>query len=320
MVKKPKIIGKNCIRCDQYRSGSGYYEVKSMFFPDGHLTICKVCLKTMVDPKSVSSMDRFCQWSGFPFYVDKWMKLAQSLGRDALDTYISSYCNVGEFESVDWSTVNEEWIRLQEKGKLETVIPDYSETEMAELRKIWGNDYEDSELMYMQDFYRNLEKSHNMITELQKDAARNIAKLSIRISQKISGNDDVDKDIRSYNELMKSGGFTVESAKNLSDFESIGEVTAYLERTGWENKYYRNVPKDVVDTTIANMQAYLKRIVLGEVNLREQAEEKLAALGIADNLEDTISESEFERYESEGYQDFQDAVADVEDEDEELNL
>ena len=59
-----------------------------------------------------------------------------------------------------------------------------------------------------------------------------------------------------YDKLVKTAEFTPKNAKNINDFDSIGELIAWMEKRGWKNPYYDDVPKDIVDETMQNIQAF----------------------------------------------------------------
>lgn len=309
-MNRPKLLSKNCAKCGTYKTGSSYYTTKSPFFIDGLLPICKDCLRDMVDYNDWQAVDKFCQWADYPFMIDKWTKLAGELEERALDAYIKAYTSSTEYETVDWSIIRKEWADALSTGDYQEKIPEISEQLYGELRHTWGEDYPKDDLIYMDKFYKSLCKSHNIITETQRDNARNLAKLSVRISHKISKDRDVDKDIKSYTELMKTGGFTTENVKNMSDFESVGEVMVYLEKVGWKNPYYDGTSKDIVDETITNMQSYLRRLVMGETNLKETVEQRLSSIGMNAPGELDLSETDFDRYEGDGFQELEILVED----------
>jgi hypothetical protein len=315
---KPKLTSKSCIKCGTYLTGNSYYQTNSPFFPDHLLSICKVCLAEVVDIDDWASMDKFCQWADYPFYPDVWTKLSVELGAKAFDAYIKGYCANTPLTSINWKPVQDEWAKLLKTGEYKDRIPVISEAKLADLKHEWGEKYSLDEYEYLDKFYKGLCTSHNIITELQRDAARTLAKLSVRISQKISTGDDVDKDISSYDKLMKSGGFTTENVRNMSDFESIGELVSYLEKTGWRNPYYDGAPKDVVDTTMSNMQKYVHRLIMGESSLKDQVEQRLTTLGINGIGSLDLSDEELDKYDDDSFS-FVEAVANDEDENGEMN-
>lgn len=301
MSARPKLLSKNCAHCGEYLTGASYYPTKSPFFPGGTLSICKECLTEMVDCSNWEQVDKFCQWADYPFLLDVWLKIYAQAKEKTLEAYVKGFTNGQSYETLYWKDAHEEWRTILESGEFRDRIPALSEENLAQLQLIWGKDYKPEELHYMENFYQRLCKSHNIITPTQEDNARNLAKLSIRISEKISNGADVDKDIKSSSELMKTGGFTTENVKNMSDFESVGELVAYLEKTGWRNPYYDGTSKDIVDETIANMQSFTRRLVMGESNLKETVDQKLAAMGIGNSGSLDLSDDELERYEAEGF-------------------
>ena len=298
---KPKLLSKTCTKCGTYMTGASYYATKSKFFPDGQLPICKLCLREMLAEGNWKEVDRFCQWANFPFMPDKWAPLFKELGEKALDSYVNTYCLGSEgLTTLSWDEMQKEWLKAMAAGDWKDKMPAMNEAQVRELKREWGDSYKTDELIYMDNYLKGMYTTHNIITEQQRDAARTLAKLSVRISQKIEAGLDIDKDIASYDKEMKIGDFSTSSAKNISDFESVGELVMYLEKTGWNNPYYQAPAKDVVDETIANMQSYLRRLVMGETNLKESVEQRMSQIGI--NAAGTLdmSEEDFDKYEVEG--------------------
>lgn len=312
---KPKIASKTCTKCGTYLSSSYFYPTKSHFFPDGTLSICKNCLAEIIDIEEWATMDKFCQWTDYPFMPDIWTRLSVELGAKAFDAYVKGYCADEAYSTIKWKTMQDEWAKALKTGEYKDKIPVLSEAKIAELTHTWGKNYTPDELEYMENFYNGLHTSHNIITVTQEDSARKLAKLSVRISQKISRGDDIDKDISSYDKEMKIGGFTTENIRSMSDFESVGELISYLEKTGWRNPYYDDVPKDIVDETMANMQKYVHRLIMGESSLRDQVEQKFAALGINKAGTFEMSDADLDKYEDESYTIVEALVADGDEDD-----
>lgn len=88
---------------------------------------------------------------------------------------------------------------------------------------------------------------------------------------------------------MKAEGFEAKSAKNISDFDSVGELYQWLERRGWKPDWHVE-PQDSVDFTIKQIQQYLVRLVQGESSLSDQVESRRKQLELANRLEETEDE------------------------------
>ena len=106
---------------------------------------------------------------------------------------------------------------------------------------------------------------------------------------------DVKALISSYNDLAKAADFSSKTARNAGDFESVGELCAYLEKKGFMNEFYNWREKDQIDLVMKNLQNYTKRIVVGETNIAEELNEKLNQIQTMNKLEDFNEDDE--RYE-----------------------
>ena len=315
---KPRAALFSCDKCGTSYGPSGFLPTSSPFFPNGVTNICEVCLENMIDPDDLKTIDALCQWADYPFLPEKWVPLAMLNGRQALGRYVKTYCIDGEYSEVSWKTTNRKLKQAIEENKEHEIIPEINESRMKDLKKKWGDNYTWEELINLEEFFDNLGKNYPIITQIQRSTGMDLAKLSLRISKKISSNLDVDKDISSYDRLMKVGGFTKDNIADLNNFESLGELYAYLEKTGWINPGYKGEVKDIVDQTQKNISALITRYMEGDPNFREKAKNKLSALGISDVGEDGFSEAELLQYENEGFEALEEIV--VETEDEELDV
>jgi hypothetical protein len=186
-------------------------------------------------------------------------------------------------------------------------LPEIAEQKREELRQKWGRNYDDEALDYLDDLYRGLLNTQNVNGKLQKDQAEKICKISYEIDCRIREGTDFDKLLASYDKLVKAADFTPKNVKNINDFDTCGEVIKWLEKTGWINGYYNNVPRDIVDETIANIQAFNQRLYTNESGIGEEITRRLEGLKQVQKLEQgnyysTGSEVEdLDQYEVDGY-------------------
>lgn len=170
--------------------------------------------------------------------------------------------------------------------------------------------------------YNDIEKTQSIITAIQKDNARKMCFLSYQIEEAIWAEDENGKKgtevkalISAYDQLAKSSDFTPKNAKNVGDFDSVGELCAFLEKRGFKNKFYDWVPRDEIDKVMENLQKYTKRIVMGETNIAEELGEKLSQIQALNDLDNTSINDDDERYEK---VDFTEDLADEANEDFEI--
>ena len=120
------------------------------------------------------------------------------------------------------------------------------------------------------------------------DQALKLCKLSLIIDSRIREGADIDKMLGSYEKLVKIGEFTPKNAKNAEDFDSIGELAAYLEKTGFVNKFYDGVKRDIVDITMNNIQTFCQRLYTQEPGIGEEITKRIEALQTAKDIEDSM--------------------------------
>lgn len=296
--KVPKIVGKNCRKCGQYYNQDMYLRSNSWFFPDGYLEICNECLgKYLGDCTDLARADKFCQYADIPFKVNDWIAAARNDNYNAFKTYTSQIWT-SNYESIDWKPVHDEWIEIMENGKEREKIGILSAEDLKGLREKWGYEFTEDQLRRFESLYDDIDKTQSITTAIQRDNARKMCMLSYQIEKAIWDGDQKGSDVKSlisaYDQLAKSADFTPKSAKNVGDFDSIGELCAFLEKRGFKNQFYDWTPRDEVDKVMMNLQKYTRRIVVGETNIAEELNEKLDAIQNMNNLENDYGQEEEE--------------------------
>ena len=148
--------------------------------------------------------------------------------------------------------------------------------------------------------------TQNVNGALQVDQALKICKMSYEIDSRIRAGVDFDKILASYDKLVKTAEFTPKNVKNINDFDSVGELIKWLEKRGWKNTFYDDVPRDIVDETMQNFQAFNQRLYTNESGIGEQITERLnnlknVALIEKESYYGTDAEYDLDSYENEGY-------------------
>ena len=289
----PHVLGKNCRKCGQYYKQDMYLPSLSWFFPDGYIDICNSCLdKYLGDCMDIDKADKLCQYMDIPFDLNSWMTIVNSNGRGSFKIYVNQ--NWGKkYDTIQWKDVHNEWKEIIENND-RTKITALSKKDMRELQEKWGTQFNDEQLLYFENMYNEIDKTQSITTAIQKDNARKMCMLSYQIEKAIwkddegygKGGTEVKALISSYDQLAKAADFTPKTAKNVGDFESIGELCAFLEKRGFKNKFYDWVPRDEVDKVMQNLQKYTKRIVVGETNIAEELNNKLDQIEQMNRIED----------------------------------
>lgn len=299
---------RQCLKCGQSFGEEGYAPTKSPFFPDGAITICNDCIDRDLAAHNWDwdYIDKMCQMADIPFVPKEWERLREMNDQEVFYRYARIFL-ASEYEGIGWSDYFKAFRDLRAAGQLEQELPEIAEKRRKELRDKWGRNYDDEALAYLDDLYRGLLSTQNVNGKLQKDQAEKICKISYEIDLRIREGTDFDKLLSSYDKLVKAADFTPKNVKNINDFDTCGELVKWMEKSGWVNTYYDNVPRDVVDETIANIQAFNQRLYTNESGIGDEITRRLQALEQAEKLErgdyySTGSEIEdLDQYEVDGY-------------------
>lgn len=89
----------------------------------------------------------------------------------------------------------------------------------------------------------------------------------------------------SYDKLVKAAEFTPKNTKNAADFDSVAELSLWLEKRGWLLKYYDNVTRDIIDELLKNVENYNQRLYTNEGGIGEEITERIRMLKIANDNE-----------------------------------
>lgn len=141
---------------------------------------------------------------------------------------------------------------------------------------------------YLENFYNDLCTTQNLVSATQRDDAKRLCEIGLLATQKIRAGLDAKNEMAIYHNIVKTEGFEPKNAKNIGDFDSVGELYTWLEKRGWKPKWHTE-PQDSVDFTIKNVQNYLKRLVMNDSTIGDQVENRKRQLELANKLEENFA-------------------------------
>lgn len=298
---------KTCNRCGGTFAPSNFAMTKSIFYPDGSLPICNDCVELyLVDVDfDWGEVNKLCQYADIPFVPKEWERMRELNGTKVFPKYAEVFAQT-EYEDLGWSDYFEAFKKLRDSGELEDELPGIADKKRRLLQERWGANYDDEALRYLENLYNGLLTTQNVNGKLQIDQAEKICKISYEIDCRIRAAQDFDKLLSSYDKLIKAADFTPKNVKNINDFDSVGELIKWLEKKGWKNSFYDDVPRDIVDETMKNFQAFNQRLYTNESGIGEQITERLnnlknVALIEQESYYGTDAEYDLDNYENDGY-------------------
>lgn len=281
------MASKICTKCKDEKTTAHFIAVNSLLH-SGSLPICRECLAKMIssapEKECWNVIDKICQWADVPFLPGEWEKLYQANGKDTLGVYIAIF-RTEQYKTLDWMTYNNVYLQLLEEGRVEDAMPELREKRLQDWRRKWGMGYDEEQLEYLENLHLGLINSQNVVGALNEDQALKLCKISLIIEEKIRGGVDFTKDLKAYDELAKLSNLTPKNVKDANEFDSFGEVYAYLEKTGWQNKYYDGAVRDEVDNTEKNIKNWIRYLYINETGIAEEIEQRINNLKVAAELE-----------------------------------
>lgn len=295
-----------CAKCQSYRDLSCFPISRSLFAANGYSPVCARCIDTMIADSGGdwAIIDKICQLLNVPFVPAKWAELSAANPVGAFSRYALLFRDQ-EYDNIGWSDYYKAFKELEAEGNIESELPLLSAARERQLREKWGGNYDNEALNYLEGLYEGLMATQNVNGSLQLDQAKKICKMSYEIDKRIEEGSDFDKLLGSYDKLVKAADFTPKNVKNPNDFDSFGEAIKFLEKRGWRNPYYDDVPRDVVDETIKNMQSFNQSLYINESGIGEEITQRLQALQNATMLEQetyygTNAAHDLDKFEQEG--------------------
>lgn len=322
MLGRKAFRDRVCPVCGRLLKEKDYNEVKSPFFLDNHLPICKDCLSAECQSREGEFgeteevwdfVNQICQWADVPFIPEKWTELYETNPNGALGRYLDYY-HENPYKRTSWGEYEKKWRELIEQKKSTQLHPEFDKAHLKAMAEKFGNAYTTEELYRMDKFLNGLKKSFGITDVLQEDTALKMTKVSIEIDRAIDSGTDVSKLISSYNSLQKTGGFTSDNAKDFNNFESCSELFLFLAKHGWTKRFHNDETNDIVDTTLKAIQGWISRLYKNESTIADQVEDRLRAKAQIermenmevtdedlDNWDKQIDKAEFEDEEEESF-------------------
>lgn len=284
-----EIFFTNCTMCRKETPSSYFLPTKNMCYPGHIVPVCNDCVKDLMGELDSEGLweriDKICQYLDIPFIPEKIMPLLEQNQKDGFLTYAKLF-QQEQYQDITWGEYQEYYRQLKEESRLQSIVPGANAARIEELKGKWGYNYDEEELEYLEKLYQGLLNTQNVNGFLQTDQAIKLCKVSLQIDSRIREGTDFDKLLGSYEKLVKVADFTPKNVKNANDFDSVGEIFAYLEKTGWENKFYDGVTRDIVDGTMSNIQKYCRRLYVGESGMGDEIQRRIESLKISQTLED----------------------------------
>lgn len=286
---------------------------------------------------SFKDTERFVEENKMRELRAKAEKLAQiNKYRDAQ----ASGATLENLQEIDLSNLTEEEKEELFKKPEELFEPEEINTDFDELTKEdkqyllqkWGRTYTIPECIKLEKLYNEMIESYDIRTASHFDYLLKICRVSLKIDQALEVNDidGFQKMTKIYDLLMKSAKFTAAQNKEQSDdyTDAVGVLVSLCEEQGFIPKYHDDERQDIVDYTLKDMNDYMRKLVMNEMNLGNMIEVYLQKMLQEENKEEDemtdeddvviLSEKEQELIQDSDYEEFNNMVEEEAELDEEM--
>ncbi len=260
-------INRQCAECKKHQPLDYFLPTSNSSLYSNNTTtyICVECIAKKIDRKDLGSIDKMCQFLDLPFDANKWLEMENRY--EKLGPLLIDYCQLmtnGKYADSDWYQYNKMWEKCREYNTVLDQLTAMHSDLLMFLRKKWGHidDFKLEDYMRMEEYERHTLSHYPFKDEARRDMVRKLAKLSAIADHAMSRGDNKEATtiLQSYNTLMKELGIRTETAKDENTIDTLSELVAYLEKTGFLLNYRINENRDIVDKTLENMQQYVRRL------------------------------------------------------------
>lgn len=236
--------------------------------------ICPKCVNEILNYNNIEHADFFCRTFNFPFDPELWMKLAKEYAEKTWIEYVKIVLNeeknkpnlMYESSTADlWTKLNKEWEKIRTFTELLNSLADVKDSYIIRAHIKWGDQYTFNELIRLDSMYTRTLRANNITNPIQKEAVKTLCKLQLSIDDAIrSGDPKSIKDFSSaYAAFAKQADLeTMIAETKTDDITTVAELYEYMEKQGFQFKFYDGFDRDEVDRSIKDIQETNRRLIL----------------------------------------------------------
>lgn len=257
---------------------------------------CISCVNEALDVSKVEHFAFFCRTYNLPFDLNLYMTLYKKHKNKTFMAYVEALLDDGTLSFADkvtdvWPEVEKEWSKVQTYTDILLKLPEIKDSFQERARIKWGHDYTFQELVQLENLLTNTIKVYNISDPMRLDAIRKACKLSVKIDALIeSGEAKVLKDYTTaYNQFLKSAQIDeLGSVANENSIKTVADLYKYMEKNGFEFKFYDKEERDIVDKTLNDIKHSIREQIVNATGLDLKIQE--ITKSFKDKMEDNLTE------------------------------
>jgi guanylate kinase len=281
--------------------------------------ICNTCANEVLDASRLEHFEFFCRTFNLPFSPNAYMILYQKYRNNVFVEYVKTLIDDGKIKFDEptgdvWKEIEKEWSKIKTHTDIMLKLPAVREGFEERARAKWGMDYTFIELIQLENLLINTIKAHNVTEPMRLDAIKKAAKISVKIDALIEAGDakSIKDYTAAYQSFLKAANIDeLGQVANEGTIKTVSDLYKYMEKNGFEFKFYDKEDRDIVDKTIQDIKNSIRHEIgnatglehkleemqrnFGQGREEQATEEAIAASPLADILgEDFYDDIEFE--------------------------
>ena len=248
-------------------------------------TICFDCINEQLDYNNIEHAEFFCRTYNLPWQPELWLDLSLSCGEKVFQEYTSlllddkaNQPNLAYSSSTKdlWIRTNREWEKCRSFNQILNKLKPIKDSYIERGRLKWGEQYTFEELIQLDSVYSRTLKANNITNPLQKEAVKTLCKINIEMNEAIRAKDA--KSMKDYSTAYSTFAKQADlegmiNETKTDDITTVAELYDYMEKSGFQFKFYDGYDRDEVDRTIKDIQDTNRRLILESTGLQPLLEE-----------------------------------------------
>lgn len=177
-----------------------------------------------------------------------------------------------------WSRTNKEWEKCRTFTQILSKLKPLHDSYLDRGHLKWGEQYTFEELIQLDAVYSRTLRANNITNPLQKEAVKTLCKLNIEMNEAIRAKDA--KAMKDYSTAYATFAKQADlegmiNETKTDDITTVAELYDYMEKSGFQFKFYDGYDRDEVDRTIKDIQDTNRRLILESTGLQPLLEDMM---------------------------------------------
>lgn len=259
-----------CVGCGISHPAGNFYKSSLSDHANGRLFYCKDYMKEKCyDSKNNLDEEAFVKMLRQlnVAYLPDLVKASIESGKDIIGAYFSTYNGLNQYKGMTWDDgVALEELVFEDDESIQNTpdVDDFVVTPIMVDR--WGISYTKKDIKYLERFYNDIKRTHNIVTPQHDRALIMICKLQHKMDAFLDADDikAYSNHHKEYQKLMETSGLRPIDKTGMDEetgMRSFSQIFEEVERDGFIKPDKTKASQDIVDRTIQYIMNYTLKLL-----------------------------------------------------------